>query len=291
MDAARDRAERAVHLEEALDLVDHVVERARLVTAAGLEGVAVHGIAHPHDRVAAGLDLLHDRGQGVTHLGRAHAGDQAQPAGHTVGVEHLHRLEDLLGGGRGTDLHADGIADRRSEVHMSPVELARALPYPQEVARDVVEHAGARVDTGECPLVVEAQCLVRGVELDALELLGISAARLHEGQRAIDVGGEAVIELSGGRLAHEVLVPRVDLAQVGVATLRERADEVERGTGGVVGAQHACGVGATCRRVEGDLVDRIAEVAGQLNAVAYLGGLAARLEVLPGDAAHLDDRE
>ena len=278
-------------LEVALDLVDHVVERARLVATAGLEGVAVHRIAHPHDGIAARLDLLHDRRQCVAHLGRAHAGDQAQPAGHAVGVEHLDRLEDLLGRGGGADLHADGIANRRGEVHVRPIELARALPHPQEVAGHVVGQTRARVDAREGPLIIEAERLVRGVELDALELLRVGAAGLHEGQRAVDVGGETVVELPGRRLAHEVLVPRVHLAQVGVATLRECTDEVECRAGGVVGAHHARGVGATRRSVEGDLVDGIAEVAGQFDPVADLGGLAARLEVLTRDATHLDDRE
>src|SRR4249920_4284815 len=37
-------AECAMHLEEAADLFEHIVEATRLVTAGGLAGVAVHGI-------------------------------------------------------------------------------------------------------------------------------------------------------------------------------------------------------------------------------------------------------
>ena len=43
------RAERAVHLEEALDLVHDVVEAAGLVPPAASIGVAVHGVADPRD--------------------------------------------------------------------------------------------------------------------------------------------------------------------------------------------------------------------------------------------------
>jgi len=58
---ARHGAERAMHLEEAADLVDDVVEAAGLVTTRRLESVAVHGIADPGDLGAAGGDLLHQR--------------------------------------------------------------------------------------------------------------------------------------------------------------------------------------------------------------------------------------
>ena len=53
VDAAGVGAERAVDLEEALDLVQHVVEAAGLVAAGRLEGVAVHRVADPGDLGAA----------------------------------------------------------------------------------------------------------------------------------------------------------------------------------------------------------------------------------------------
>ena len=49
VDAAGPGAERAVHVEEALDLLDDVVEAAGLVARGRLEGVAVHRVAHPGD--------------------------------------------------------------------------------------------------------------------------------------------------------------------------------------------------------------------------------------------------
>ena len=49
VDAAGPGAERAVDVEEALHLLDHVVEVAGLVAGGGLERVAVHRVAHPGD--------------------------------------------------------------------------------------------------------------------------------------------------------------------------------------------------------------------------------------------------
>src|SRR5689334_6653319 len=54
VDAAGPGAEAAVHVEEALDLVDDVVEAARLVARGRLEGVAVHRVADPRDVEALG---------------------------------------------------------------------------------------------------------------------------------------------------------------------------------------------------------------------------------------------
>src|SRR4029077_14557102 len=54
VDAARMRAERAVHLEEARDLVQHVVEVPGLVAAGRLDRVAVHRVAYPHHGGPAG---------------------------------------------------------------------------------------------------------------------------------------------------------------------------------------------------------------------------------------------
>src|SRR5690348_18445218 len=47
VDAARVRAERAVHLEEARDLVEDIVEVPGLVAAGRLDRVAVHPVARP----------------------------------------------------------------------------------------------------------------------------------------------------------------------------------------------------------------------------------------------------
>jgi hypothetical protein len=60
VDAAGHRARGPVHLEEAFDLLDDVVEVAGLVARRRLEGVAVHRVAHPGDRGTGCRDLLDD---------------------------------------------------------------------------------------------------------------------------------------------------------------------------------------------------------------------------------------
>ena len=61
---------------------------------------------------------------------------------------------------------------------MGAVELAGALADPDEVAGDVVRQLGAAVDPGHRVLVLQDQRLVAGVEVDAVELVGVGADRL-----------------------------------------------------------------------------------------------------------------
>ena len=100
MDAARVGAQGAVHLEEALHLVDDAVEVPGLVTGRRLVGVAVHRVALPDDLMPGGLHLLDDRRQHVADLAVAHPGDQRQPARLVVRVEPLDVLDGLLRRGR-----------------------------------------------------------------------------------------------------------------------------------------------------------------------------------------------
>ena len=78
------------------------------------------------------------------------------------------------------------------------------------------------------------------------------------------------------------------LTQVGVATLGEGAHKIQRASRRVVRLQQALRVGAPGVRIEGERVHRVAEVTGQLDAVASFHRLAAGLEVLASQPAHLD---
>ena len=91
------RAKRAVHLEEALHLVDDAVEVAGLVAGRALVGVAVHRVALPDHLVPGGLDLFDDRRQHVAHLVVAQPADQRQPSRLVVRIEPLHVLDRELG--------------------------------------------------------------------------------------------------------------------------------------------------------------------------------------------------
>ena len=117
---------------------------------------------------------------------------------------------------------------------------------------------GARVDAGQRRLVVEQQRLVRGVELDGAELLRVGPAGVHEVQRVVDLAGELLVALPGRGRLHEVLVPGVHLAQVGVAAGGEGAHQVQRRGGGVVHPLQPLGVRDAGRLGEVEAVDRVA---------------------------------
>ena len=129
-----------------------------------------------------------------------------------------------------------------------------------------------------------------GVELHGPQLVGIGAARPHEGQRPVDLPGQPLVALPGRAGPDEVLVPGVDLVQVGVAAGGEGAALVQRHGGAVVGAQQAVRVGRAGLGGEVEAVDRVAAVGGQLDVVADLGRPRPGLGELAGHPADLDDR-
>ena len=78
--------------------------------------------------------------------------------------------------------------------------------------------------------------------------------------------------------------------QVGIAALRERAQQVEGGRGLAVGLHHALGIGLARPFVEVEAVDDVAAVRRQCPAVLRLGIRGAGLGELAGEAAELDHR-
>ena len=214
--------------------------------------------------------------------------------GGVVGVEPRGERDGVVGGGRRAELDADRVAHVAEQLDVGAVELAGALADPDEVRRQVVGRAAAGVDAGHRVLVLEDQRLVAGVEVDAVELVGVGADGLHERHRPVDLVGQRVVALPGHGVGDEVGVPGVDLAQVGVAAGDERADHAQRGRGGAVHLEQAARVGHP--RVGGEVVavDGVAAVGRQRDALAVdeagleVGG--ARLGVLAGQAAELDHR-
>src|SRR5699024_6704325 len=174
----RDGPQRLVHLEEADDLVEDVLEAARLVAAGGGDGVAVHRIGHP-GHLGPGVAHPFDQcGQAIPDVPGAHAGDERQPAGFAVRVEAVDQPQRVVDRGGGPELDPDRIAQTRHEVDVRAVELPRALPDPQEVPGAAVDLPGARVDAGERLLVVQQQGLVGGVELHDLQRIEVRADRV-----------------------------------------------------------------------------------------------------------------
>ena len=128
-----------------------------------------------------------------------------------------------------------------------------------------------------------------GVEVHGAQRVVLHAAGHHEGQRAVDLGGELfVLGLHLG-VADELRVPGVDAAQVGEAALDEGAYQVQRGGRGVVDLQEALRVVRAGGLGELEAVDRVAAVGREADVAAGLHAGRPGLRVLAGDAADLHD--
>ena len=123
-------------------------------------------------------------------------------------------------------------------MQVGTVELAGPFTAPDEVSRSVVPVAGERVPAGHGLLVAEDEGLVAGVEVDLVQALlraEVDPARRHEPQGPVDLGGDGLVALALPARGDELLVPHVDLGQVGEPALGERTEQVERRRRLVVG--------------------------------------------------------
>ena len=279
-----------MHLEEAPDLVDDVVELAGLVAVLGLEGVAVHRIADPGHLDAGRGDLLDKVGKQVADLACAEPGDEGDLAGNALRVELLVERDRVIGCRLRPELDADRIGDLTQQLDVGAIKLASALTYPDEMSGDVIGLLGALVDTRHGVFVLKDQRFVRGVEIDGVELVGINTTGFHEGESAIDLGAHSLVALADRARAYEVGVPGVHLSQIGVTTGHEGAGEVESRGRGVVDVDEALRVMSACLGREVEAVDGVASVGRERDTLAGLQIVGARLCVLTGQAADLDHR-
>src|SRR5439155_15162412 len=99
-----------------------------------------------------------------------------------------------------------------------------------QVGRAVVPIAGEAVAPRKRFLVAEQQRVVRGEEVDLVELrlrLEVDAARRHEAERPVNLLRELVVAATFPPAGDELEVPLVRLAEVREPALRERAQQVE----------------------------------------------------------------
>ena len=209
-------------------------------------------------------------------------------------VEPLAERDELVGRRVGPTFTPTGFSTPGEELDVRPVGLPRPLPDPEEVRRARVPVAGRRVAAHERLLVVEQERLVARPHVDLVDralVAEVDPDRLHEPQRAADLVRDHLVAPALERARDELLVPRVHLRQVGEATLRERAEQVERRDRLVVRLHHPLGVGHA--RLGRGLVgvDRVPAERRQLDAVDPLGERRARLRELPCDPPDLDDRQ
>ena len=265
-----------------------------LVAALGGVGVAVHRIAGPNHGVAGVTNGGEKRRQVVAHVVGALPGDECQAAGDLLGVERFAQGEHLVRCRRRADLAAERVLHASKELDMGAVELAGALADPEHVGRAVVPIAGEGVLPGQRFFVVEEKRFVAREEVDFVQGrhgAAVDAARIHEGEGAVDLAGHLFVPFTGGRGSDEFAVPGRNLAEVGIATSGEGPQQVQCGGGPVVGGEQSLGVGATFALGEADVVDDLAEEGRQLDIALGLDGGGAGFGELPGDTADLNDRQ
>ena len=253
----------------------------------------MHRVAGPHHGVPGSLDGADERRQVLVDLVGPEPRDEGQAPGRACRVEPLAQRHRLVGRGRRADLDAQRVAHPGEEFDMGAVQLTGAVTDPEEVGRAVEPVAAQRVHPGQALLVGEDQGLVAGPEVDLVQShLGaeVDAAGGHEAQRPVDLRRDALVAQAFGRGGDELLVPQVDLGQVGEAALGEGAQQVERG-GRLLVCRHQSGrVRTPGLLVERLVVHHVAAERGKVDVADALGRGRARLGELARDTADLDHR-
>src|SRR5690606_6663424 len=134
-----------VHGEELPYLGEDLCKVAGLVTAAGLDGVAVHGVGAPQHLAALALDLAQQAREVRLDLVGAHAHDQVEAARVVVRVERVDQANQLVRIHARADLDPDGVLDAAHELDVRAIQLTGAVTDPQHVRRAVVPAAGETV--------------------------------------------------------------------------------------------------------------------------------------------------
>ena len=288
-----ERALGPVHGKELAHLGEDAVEMTGLDPVRTLYRIGVHGIAGPDHLAALALDRADERRQPAFHLVDTHAHDHRQPARLVRGIEGVDEAEQVIGLHGRSGLHRHRIADTAHEFHVGTVQLPRALADPHQMRRGVVPVAGGAVDAGHGFLVRKQQALVRGEEVGLADLrrgFRGQPAGGHEGQRLVEPVGEIAVAFGLGAVGNEIVVPLVNLVQIGVTALGEGAQKIEGRRGLIVGLDQALRVGPAGLGGEFHAVDHVAAVAGQGDRIPGLRIRAAGFCELAGQAPHLDHR-
>ena len=283
-----------MHVEKSAHFAQDALERAGLQAARAFHHIAVHRIAGPDDLVPFPLHRAHQWCQSCGHLVMPKAADQRDPPRFTLRVHHVEQTDQRIRLQAGAAFHADGIGQPAHELDMGRAFEPRAIADPQEMRAGVVILLAGRAGPRQCLLIGQQQRLMAGVERGRLQLrqaLRVDPASSHERQRLVYPVGHILIGLGPFALPHEIQRPLMDLAEIGEATAGEGAQQIERGGGLAVGAQHALRIGLTRAGLEIDVVDDIAAIAGQFFCALHFGRRGTRLGELPCHAAHLHHRK
>ncbi len=211
--------------------------------------------------------------------------------GLVFGVEQVHRAQQLLRRHRRPDLQRDRVADAAEVFGVCAVDLRGAHADPRVVRAQVEPAPVTRHLAGQRFLVGQQQRFVRGVEVDAVEVVDLATRqRLHEAHGIADGVDHAAVLVGQRRMAYPAEVPVFGVVQVGETAVDQRADEVHRHRRTRVRLDHATRIGpARCER-ELRRVDHVAAIAGQRDLADGLAVGRTRLGVLAGEPAHAHHR-
>ena len=130
-----------------------------------------------------------------------------------------------------------------------------------------------------------------GIETGALNLrygLWRDATRLHKGQSLADTISRFFIFLRPWRPAHIIMRPGIDLLQIGIAAIGKGTQKIKRRRRLTVGADHARWVGFPTFGNKFNIIDNVAKIARQLNAIDRFSRRGARLGELTCHPAKLN---
>ena len=134
---------------------------------------------------------------------------------------------------------------------------------------------------------------MRGVEVGRPQLrmrLGVEADRPHEGERLGDAVGDFLIALGLRTVLDEAEHPTMGVLEIGVSAGGEGAQEVQCRGGLAIGLELPARLRLARFRGELDVVDDVAAIGRQRDAVDRLRAARPGLGELAGDPADLDDR-
>ena len=119
---------------------------------------------------------------------------------------------------------------------------------------------------------------------------GVEADRAHEAERLGDAVGDLLIAFGLRAVVDEAEHPAMGVLEIGVAAGRERPEQVQGRRRLAIGFQLPPRIGLARLRGELDVVDNIAAISRQRDAIDGLEVRGARLGKLARDATDLDDR-
>ncbi len=229
----------------------------------------------------------------IANLVMAEPIDQCQTSRLVRRIEQVDQSDEVVGFQCRAALEAKRVFDATAIFDVSMIRLARTVTNPDHVTGRAVPVARGGIDAGQGFFIAKQKRFVAGVEIRLPQLrIGFrrNANGTHEVHRVRDAAGQRTIALALRAIGNETEHPLIDVLQIGIAALCERAQKVQRSRGLAVGHFLTSRIGNACLSGELRTVDDVAAIDRQLDAVLRFRIGGTRLGELAGDAADLDDR-